>query len=72
MAIVNRMELGRELFRASVQINAQIDEVKKKAKDLKVEPQQLRLSDGTWAMVPLLAAKAQVLHALAIINQKDA
>jgi hypothetical protein len=71
MAIVNRMELGRELFRTSVLINAQIEEIKTKAKDGGFEATKMRNVDGTYTMIPLLAAKAQVLHALAIINQRD-
>lgn len=71
MAVANKMELGRELFRTSVLINLQIEEVKKKAKDAGIEATQLRTQDGTWVLIPLLAAKAQVLHALAIINQKE-
>jgi hypothetical protein len=71
MAVANKMELGRELFRTVSQINSSIDKVKKEAQGMGVDPLDLRDSAGNWILIPLLAAKAQCLHALAIINQKD-
>lgn len=71
MAVVNKMELGRELFRTVAAINRQIDEVKKHAETMGVRPEALRDQNGGWVLAPLLAAKAQCLGALAIINQKD-
>ena len=71
MAVVNKMELGRELFRAISQINEQVDEIKKRAERDGIKPIEMRYSNGEWVLVPLLAARAQCLHALAIINQRD-
>lgn len=70
MAVINKMELGRELFRTVAAINIQIDEVKNSAKSRGIKPEEMRDANGGWVLVPLLAAKAQCLNALAIINQK--
>jgi hypothetical protein len=71
MAVVDKMELGRELFRTIAQINRVIDEVKTLAEREGVDPVIMRDKNGIWVLAPLLAAKAQCLHALAIINQRD-
>jgi hypothetical protein len=71
MPVANKMELGRELFRTLTQLKQQIEEIHKQADKAGVTPYQLRDPYGTWLLSPLLAAKAQALHALAIINQKD-
>jgi hypothetical protein len=69
--VTNKMELGRELSRTIAQLHRQIEEVQRQADKAGVTPYQLRDPYGTWLMPPLLAAKAQCLHALAIVNQKD-
>jgi len=71
MAVVNKMELGRELFKTVAQLNLMIDEIKQAAETMGRTPIQIRDSTGNWVYIPLLAAKAQCLHALAIINQRD-
>jgi hypothetical protein len=71
MAVVNKMELGRELFRTISQINVMIDKVKAEAASMGVESADLRDTKGNFVLVPLISAKAQCLHALAIINQRD-
>lgn len=71
MAVVNKMELGRELFRTVTAVNRQIDEVKKRAESLGIQPEEMRDENGGWVLSPLLSAKAQCLNALAIINQRD-
>jgi hypothetical protein len=71
MAIVNKMELGRELFKTTAQINAMIDRVEKDADEMGINPIDLKDNKGNWVLVPLLSAKAQCLHALALINQRD-
>jgi hypothetical protein len=70
MTIVKSMELGRELINLVSQINQQIDEVKREAKRLNVPAYSMRDVSGGYTLVPLLAAKAQVLHSLVLINQK--
>ena len=52
MAVVNKMELGRELFRAISQINEQVDEIKKRAERDGIKPIEMRYSNGEWVLVP--------------------
>lgn len=70
MSVVGGIELGRALGQTMAQINTQIEEVKKTAKVLDVQSSELRDMNGNFVMVPLLAAKAQTLHALVLINQR--
>jgi hypothetical protein len=70
MTVIQGMEIGRELSRTLIQINQQIDEVRKEAEKGDVSPYRLRNADGNWVLVPLLAAKAQALHALTLVNQR--
>ncbi len=69
MAVVNRMELGRELMRTLSQVNRQMEKVDKEASKLNISPYCLRDDGGNYMLTPLLAAKAQLLHALALINK---
>jgi hypothetical protein len=71
MAVVNKMELGREISTTIIQVNKQIEAVREQAHRAGVDAIRLRDTNGNWVIIPLLAAKAQCLHALAIINQKD-
>lgn len=71
MAVVNKMELGRELTRTLNQVNRQMEAMNKVAKEMGIESFELRDSLGHWVMPPLLSAKANLLHALAIINQRE-
>ena len=71
MPVVNKMELGRELSKTVIQINRVIEDVRQQAGEMEIEAAKLRDSNGNWVMIPLLAAKAQSLHALALINQKE-
>jgi hypothetical protein len=71
MPQISKMELGRELFHTVTLINRQMEAVKENAKSLGVDPTMLRDGHGNWVLIPLLAAKAQCFHALAIINQRD-
>lgn len=70
MAVINRMELGRELARTLSQVNQQIEVVKKEAERLGVDPYQLRDVGGNWVLVPLLVSKANLLHGLALVNDR--
>lgn len=49
-------------------VDLQIEEVKELAKSMGLPPQKVRVTDGTWAMTPLLVAKVQLLHALTLLN----
>jgi hypothetical protein len=71
MAVINKIELGRELFRTVAAINIQIEEIKNHSKSMGIKPEEMRDAYGGWVLVPLIAAKAQCLNALAIINQRD-
>lgn len=66
MTVVRGMELGRELVLTLSQINEQIDVIKDGAKD----PYRMRNDHGDYLLAPLLAAKAQALHALVLVNQR--
>jgi hypothetical protein len=70
MTVVRGMELGRELVTTLSQIQQQIEEVKKEAKDQQISPYKFRTTDNGYILAPLLAAKAQALHALVLVNQR--
>ena len=72
MPAVNRTELGRELMRTLNQVSRQIEVLEREAAGQNVSPLKLQDFNGTYQMVPMLAAKAQLLHALTLINHKDA
>lgn len=72
MAIVNRAELGREIMRAFSQISRQIEVLEREASGQDVSPHKLQDMNGNFMLTPLLAAKAQLLHALVLVNHKDA
>lgn len=71
MAVTDKMELGRELFRTVTQINRQIEEVAVQATRSDIDVYRMRDPQGGWILPQLLSAKANCLHALAIINQRD-
>jgi molybdenum-dependent DNA-binding transcriptional regulator ModE len=68
---VNRTELGRELMRLYNQVSRQIEVLERDAAGQNISPHKLQDLNGTYQMTPLLAAKAQLLHSLVLINQKD-
>ena len=70
MTVVNAMELGRALATTASQINQQIEAVKKVADEMSCSIFDLRDAQGNFMMAPLLAAKAQTLHALVLVNQR--
>jgi hypothetical protein len=61
------LAIRRELVEALKDVQFQIDEIKREAD----RPFELRSSDGNWVMVPLLSARAQLLHAIVIMNAKE-
>jgi len=71
MVVVNRMELGRELTRTLSQVNRQIEAVQRDAVAKGIEAVDMRDTNGNFVLIPLLAAKAQALHALTLANQRD-
>ena len=52
-------------------ISEQIDAINDEAERLDVSPLQLRDTNGNYVLTPLLAAKAQILYALVLLNQKE-
>jgi hypothetical protein len=70
MTVVGGLELGRELAKTHVQIVIQMEEIRQEAERTKIEPVKMRDSHGNYIWAPLLAAKAQTLHALVLINQR--
>jgi hypothetical protein len=70
MAVVSTMELGRELVLTMQQVNEQIEAVKRAALVSGIPVYDMRDANGSFVLAPLLAAKAQTLHALTLINKK--
>lgn len=68
--IVSPMELGKELVQTLREVNSQIDEVKDAAHAMGTSPYKLVDHYGNHKLAPLLTAKAQLLHGIALHNQK--
>jgi hypothetical protein len=49
-------------------INDQIGVLETEAASMGIQPDVLRTPDGNYALTPLLVAKAQVLHALTLLQ----
>lgn len=64
-------KLRHELVNLGVDINRQIDVIIATAKDLETSPHEMRHSDGSWVLPPLLLAKSQVLNGLAVLELKE-
>ena len=71
MVVVNRRELGRELMRTLSQVDRQMGKVEGEASKQNISPYCLKDTNGNLVLPPLLSAKAQLLHGLALINKKD-
>jgi hypothetical protein len=63
--------LREELMQLLTLVDASIDEVKREAKVRRILPQELRDHNGGWVMIPLLAAKAQILTNLVQLNKES-
>jgi hypothetical protein len=61
-------DLRDELLTVLNQVDAQIDDVSQVAHDMGIEPVKLRHTSGGWMLAPLLAAKAQALCGLALLD----
>jgi hypothetical protein len=70
MSVVRGMELGRELARTLRMIDEQIELVKQEAQAMDISPLAMRDANNSYVMIPLLAAKAQALHAIVLVNQR--
>lgn len=61
-------ELQKELLRTLDDIKVQAEQIRTAASSMGVDPVALRDTNGSWVLAPLLGARAQVLHALAILE----
>jgi hypothetical protein len=64
------IDLGRELALNLRQINNQMEEIRQEAEKLRTSPVAMRDANGNYIWAPLIVAKAHVLHAIVLINQK--
>lgn len=60
--------LRRDTLALLKQIDLQIIQVQRQATQMGIEPHQLRQSDGSWSMTPLLLAKAQAYSTLVLLQ----
>lgn len=70
MPAVSPIELGRELMTTLREVNVQIEEVKDRANSEGIIPYKMRDAAGNFVLAPLLVSKSQLLHSLALLNQK--
>lgn len=71
MAIVRGIELGRELAKTHAMISSQINTVEHKAQEMGISAHDFRDERGNYVLAPLLVAKAQVLHGLTLLNDRQ-
>ena len=64
----NRRELEASCRRTVANIQRQADYIIEEAVKRGVDPMEMKNIDGTYVMVPLLAAKAQLLSALVALE----
>jgi hypothetical protein len=65
------MVLRQELMDVYREVQSQIDEVTEEARGMAISPRKLRDKNGTLVMIPLLAARVQILHSLVMLNKKE-
>lgn len=61
-------ELKQELNECVTMINTLINELFKTAQQLGCSPFEVKSNDGALALAPLLVAKAEALHGLALLE----
>lgn len=62
--------LQRDIQSLLVELNSAIEQVKDEARRLNIDPPtKMRNMDGTFALTPLLSAKAQLLSSLFELNK---
>lgn len=69
--IINDDILRRDTVKLISQINAQIDEVSRQAKEMGIAPYELRDGNGSWVLTPLLLAKAQAYGTLVLLQANN-
>lgn len=60
-------QLENELRRLNSDLSSQMEVIKETAHKMGIRAVDVRHNDGSWAVIPVLAAKAQVLNALAML-----
>lgn len=68
--IITQDILRRDTVRLIKQIDAQIKEVEEEGQRRGMLPERVRDDNGSWAMSPLLLAKAQAYSTLVMLQQK--
>lgn len=63
--------LRKDVVQLLQRINAQIEEVEKRARRLGIQPQEVKDDTGNWVMIPLLLAKAQVYSSLVQLQAQN-
>lgn len=60
--------LKPQLQRTLGQVEKQIVAIRKEAEAMGISEYDLRDSSGNWVLAPLLVAKVQIMHAMALIR----
>jgi hypothetical protein len=68
--IVNPDILRRDTIKLLTQIDKQIEEVTKEARNMGISPEKMRDASGNWVMIPLLMAKTQIYSTLVQLQVK--
>ena len=68
--IINDDILRRDTIQLLKQVETQIEEVQRQAKQMGVSIYELRNSNGEWPMIPLLLAKTQAYSMLIQLQTK--
>lgn len=69
--IVSPDALRKDVVALLRSIDDQIDEVEAESRKLGCLPEQVRDTNGSWALSPLLLAKAQAYAALVQLNEQN-
>lgn len=68
---INENALRQAVRDTLADVNKSISEIERQAKRMGTEPHIIRDENGNWALAPLLAAKAQCLHSLVLLQTKE-
>jgi hypothetical protein len=70
--IINPDILRRDTVELLKSIEAQINQVKKEARQTGISPEEMRDANRNWVMSPLLLAKAQAYATLVMLQTRPA
>ena len=70
--IINPDILRRDTVELLKSIEAQINQVKKEARQMGIAPEEMRDANRNWVMSPLLVAKAQAYSTLVMLQTRIA